>query len=217
MLYAGSSLTINGYVGGVYNGTVGGTVYNNIQDQGAWAAGTTWGGPFIIGGSTFGNIGNSSTLGNAIFNNIDLYSKNTPTPTTGTQSKQYFCGANGNLITTTSTSYGITYGNIVNLVMAGFYKTGTTIFAGTALYNVRGGVGRQGIPLPTNASAGGSQDDTTQNTYVLANPTKSSAIFGNIYTWIEGGDVESSGSSSAADMQGGSYVGGTGMALGSNG
>lgn len=205
-------------------------------------------------GSTFGNIGNSSTLGNAFFNNIDLYSKNTPTPTTGTQSKPYFCGANGNLTTTTSTSYGITYGNIVNLVMAGFYKTGTTIFAGTALYNVRGGVGRQGIPLPTNANAGGSQDDTTQNTYVLANPTKSSAIFGNIYTWIEGGDVEFSGSSSAADMQGGSftgyvkgnttlevgrtpgaaveaevaaattpggtgggYVGGTGMALGSNG
>ena len=254
VLYAGSSLTINGYVGGVYNGTIGGTVYNNIQDQGAWTAGTTWGGPFIIGGSTFGNIGNSSTLGNAIFNNIDLYSKNTPTPTTGTQSQPYFCGANGNLTTTTSTSYGITYGNIVNSVMAGFYKTGTTTFAGTALYNVRGGVGRQGIPLPTNANAGGSQDDTTQSTYVLANPTKSSAIFGNIYTWIEGGDVESSGPSSAADMQGGSftgyvkgnttlevgrtpgaageaevaaattpggtgggYVGGTGMALGSNG
>ena len=205
-----SAMTLQGYVGGAYSGNVAtnaaASVFNNFNYIGGFSSGS-WGGQYIIGGSIFGNVGSSSALANAIFNNINLDpAGNTTTPTN--VGSPYVCGGNGGFTTSTGYSSGAIYGNIVNSINGGFYKTGTTTYMGTALYSVMGGNGVGSYDLPSwTSGTTGTADDTIQNTYVNNNPTKSSAVFGNIYTWVEGGDIESGGPGNLTAPHGGSLTG----------
>ncbi|MQW22351.1 MULTISPECIES: hypothetical protein [unclassified Lactococcus] len=201
-----TGLTLQEFAGGAYSGNVAtnaaASVFNNFNYYGGFS-----GGEYIVGGSVFGNVGSKSALASAIFNNINLDpAGNTTSPTN--VGAPYFCGGNGSFTTSAGNSSGAVYGNIVNSINAGFYKTGTTTYMGSAIYGFQGGNGNGSYDLPSWTSGStGTADDTIQNTYVNNNPTKSSAVFGNIYSWVEGGSVESSGPGSNSAPHGGSLTG----------
>lgn len=189
--------------GGALYGNITGTIYNTFMGGGGWSANPG----HFIGGSYLGNIGTQGKTINAIQTTYD-----TSNFTTGYNG--YFTGGRDTAaVSTSGTAYGNIYGNITNYVRASFSAN-----AGT-MYSVIGGdgpgtarLGTSVTGMPSAGFGGGNGNNITQSTTVAANDPASydakiqaasaagntgvTAIYGNIYTWEQGGYMADQGTGS---------------------
>ncbi|MDT2856861.1 beta strand repeat-containing protein [Lactococcus lactis] len=152
------------YYGGTANGTVKGTIYNTFKGLGSWN-----GQEGYDGGSDTGIVGQSGNSGDAIVNSVDT------SQFTGTG--QYdFAGAGG----AQNRNSGTVYGNITSYVKTGFTNAPISSFSG--------GFGQAYYGYTIS----GMQSNATND----ANPSSGAAIaasnsiikiYGNIYSWAQGG------------------------------
>lgn len=184
--------------GGTQYGDITGTIYNTVAGGGGFSSNP---GNFI-GGSFIGNIGTKGAA-NAIQTSYDSsgFTKG---------SSAFFAGAHDSPgVNASGNAYGVVYGNITNYVRASFSSSAGTIYGltggdgggtvaltnnviGAPNDNLGGGAGNDISGANTMASNGASTyDSKIQN--AISSGTKVAAIYGNIYTWEQGGYMGASG------------------------
>ncbi|MCL2113030.1 MAG: hypothetical protein FWH31_03665 [Streptococcaceae bacterium] len=194
-----------------------GTVYNTITGKGTWYDGQG----YYVGGGRYGTIGTSGTTTDAISNNFDTSGFTSGDAIfVGGDDRAYAGAGQG-----TGLSSGIIYGNVTNYVKTGF--TTGRIISLTGVFGMHfNGLYGPSSGISTNTSYTYSPTQAEVNSFINgtssaqadANVAASSdgkvgAMFGNAYTWVQGGvvSVPTVGSAledtTAAYTRGGGFLG----------
>jgi hypothetical protein len=186
-----ANFRMNDFVGGVQNGTIGGSITNTVSGNGGFSGLANR----FIGGSYYGNIGSESNK-NAIVTNLDssLYSTGRAT----------FEGGNRNS--------GTIKGNIINTVKAG----PSASVGGIGDFNGGGG---NNVSTLTQSSIGAA-NTTTYDNYTptqraqLAEAAASFKVYGNITSHLVSGSFSNGASYTTAAGRGGYIDGNTTIEVG---
>lgn len=168
------------YYGGTANGTVKGTIYNTFKGLGSWN-----GQEGYDGGSDTGIVGQSGNSGDAIVNSVDT------SQFTGTG--QYdFAGAGG----AQNRNSGTVYGNITSYVKTGFTNAPISSFSG--------GFGQAYYGYTISGMQSNATNDANPSSgAAIAASNSTIKIYGNIYSWAQGGTFSTGTGNNY--MRGGGY------------
>lgn len=215
---ANSAVRYGNVWGGTQYGNISGSIYNTISGQGGWSNSGGLSGSNYAGGSFRGNIGTKGS-GNIISNSFDssnITAANYSVLFNGANSGSSQTYQKGTPSTNEAMSSGIVYADITSYLRAATGRAGS-------IYGAVGGNGHDASPfapadlgLSTSTNTNYDPDTSDAKAWSALDPkvidtnaqkNAYSAVYGNIYTWEQGGMMSTTAGGGGGDWSGYSYGG----------